>query len=217
MVTLRPPQTPCARLRATRTSSSCATSKQARSRTSRPSRWPLQRLRVSLSRHRRSAARKPRTSPHPPPSAAGSAKRAAAATIRPLINAGDGPGQHPTQALLDVYTIKKEIGRLDNIKVGLVGDLANGRTVRSLAYLLTKFTNVELVFVAPDVRLTSVPSTPPRCLRNARWSAVSSPSIDTFRERRFARLADVRRRLTLPSVPASLRRRCRPISGCQDG
>lgn len=81
----------------------------------------------------------------------GSAMRAAAATKRPLINAGDGPGQHPTQALLDVYTIKKEVGRLDNIKVGLVGDLANGRTVRSLAYLLSKFSNVELFFIAPDV------------------------------------------------------------------
>lgn len=71
--------------------------------------------------------------------------------MRPLINAGDGPGQHPTQALLDVYTILKEVGRLDNIKVGLVGDLANGRTVRSLAYLLSKFDNVQLFFIAPDV------------------------------------------------------------------
>ena len=55
------------------------------------------------------------------------------------------------QALLDVYTIQREIGRLDNIKVGLVGDLANGRTVRSLAYLLAKYENVKLYFVAPDV------------------------------------------------------------------
>jgi aspartate carbamoyltransferase catalytic subunit len=77
--------------------------------------------------------------------------RAANAAHKPLINAGDGPGQHPTQALLDVYTIQKELGRLDNIRVALVGDLANGRTVRSLAYLLSKFSNVELVFVSPDV------------------------------------------------------------------
>lgn len=82
---------------------------------------------------------------------AGSAARAAAASARPLVNAGDGPGQHPTQALLDVYTIQKELGRLDNIVVGLVGDLANGRTVRSLAYLLSKFDGVELVFIAPPV------------------------------------------------------------------
>lgn len=81
----------------------------------------------------------------------GAAKKAAAATTIPVINAGDGPGQHPTQALLDVYTIQREIGRLDNISVGLVGDLANGRTVRSLAYLLGKYSNVKLYFVAPDV------------------------------------------------------------------
>ena len=82
---------------------------------------------------------------------AGSAMRAARAAEKPLINAGDGPGQHPTQALLDVYTIQKELGRLDNIKVGLVGDLANGRTVRSLAYLLSKFDGVRFFFIAPDV------------------------------------------------------------------
>ncbi|MED6192319.1 Aspartate carbamoyltransferase 3, chloroplastic [Stylosanthes scabra] len=64
---------------------------------------------------------------------------------------GDGPGQHPTQALLDVYTIQREIGKLDSIKVGLVGDLANGRTVRSLAYLLAKYNDVKIYFVAPDV------------------------------------------------------------------
>ncbi|MCO5550809.1 hypothetical protein L7F22_004301 [Adiantum nelumboides] len=82
----------------------------------------------------------------------GAAKQAAAAATIPVINAGDGPGQHPTQqALLDVYTIQREIGRLDNIKVGLVGDLANGRTVRSLAYLLGKYHGVKLYFVAPDV------------------------------------------------------------------
>lgn len=55
------------------------------------------------------------------------------------------------QALLDVYTIKKEIGKLDGIKVGLVGDLANGRTVRSLAYLLAKYKDVKIYFVSPEV------------------------------------------------------------------
>lgn len=81
----------------------------------------------------------------------GSARRAADAASVPIINAGDGPGQHPTQALLDVYTIQKEIGRLDGIHVALVGDLANGRTARSLAYLLTKYEGVKLYFVAPPV------------------------------------------------------------------
>lgn len=69
----------------------------------------------------------------------------------PIINAGDGPGQHPTQALLDVYTIDREIGRLDNFKIGMVGDLANGRTVRSLAYVLSMYQGVKMYFVAPDV------------------------------------------------------------------
>ena len=81
----------------------------------------------------------------------GSARRAADAASVPIINAGDGPGQHPTQALLDVYTIQKEIGRLDGIHVALVGDLANGRTARSLAYLLTKYEDVKLYFVAPAI------------------------------------------------------------------
>ncbi|GAB2224243.1 hypothetical protein Droror1_Dr00004995 [Drosera rotundifolia] len=81
----------------------------------------------------------------------GAAKRAAATAKIPVINAGDGPGQHPTQALLDMYTIKREIGKLDGIMVGLVGDLANGRTVRSLAYLLAKYNEVKIYFVAPDV------------------------------------------------------------------
>ncbi|KAF5202109.1 Aspartate carbamoyltransferase protein [Thalictrum thalictroides] len=81
----------------------------------------------------------------------GAARRAAFTAGIPVINAGDGPGQHPSQALLDVYTIEREIGKLDGIKVGLVGDLANGRTVRSLAYLLSKYQNVKIYFVAPDV------------------------------------------------------------------
>jgi aspartate carbamoyltransferase catalytic subunit len=82
---------------------------------------------------------------------AGSAKRAAAAASVPIINAGDGPGQHPTQALLDVYTIQREIGRLENFRIGMVGDLANGRTVRSLAYVLSMYPGVKMYFVAPDV------------------------------------------------------------------
>ncbi|PRW45053.1 Aspartate carbamoyltransferase chloroplastic [Chlorella sorokiniana] len=81
---------------------------------------------------------------------AGSAERAAKAASIPIINAGDGPGQHPTQALLDVYTIQREIGRLDNFKIGLIGDLANGRTVRSLAYVLSMYPGVKMYFVAPD-------------------------------------------------------------------
>ncbi|ONK80493.1 uncharacterized protein A4U43_C01F18330 [Asparagus officinalis] len=81
----------------------------------------------------------------------GAARRAASTATIPVINAGDGPGQHPTQALLDVYTIEREIGRLDGIRLGLVGDLANGRTVRSLAYLIAKYQDIKIYFVSPDV------------------------------------------------------------------
>ena len=79
----------------------------------------------------------------------GAAKRAAAVSDVPIINAGDGPGQHPTQALLDLFTIRAELAKIDGVRVAMVGDLANGRTVRSLAYLLSKFKDIKLWFVAP--------------------------------------------------------------------
>src|SRR5213594_420943 len=79
----------------------------------------------------------------------GAARRAAAVSSVPVINAGDGPGQHPTQALLDLYTIRAELGKVDGVRVAMVGDLANGRTVRSLTYLLSKFKDVKVWFVAP--------------------------------------------------------------------
>ena len=82
---------------------------------------------------------------------AGSAKRAADVSKVPVINAGDGTGQHPTQAFLDLYTIQKELGDIDGLSIAVVGDLANGRTVRSLCYLLAKFRNVRIYMVAPDV------------------------------------------------------------------
>jgi aspartate carbamoyltransferase catalytic subunit len=81
----------------------------------------------------------------------GAAKRAAAVSRVPIINAGDGVGQHPTQALLDLYTIRKEIGAIDGLRIAMVGDLAQGRTVRSLTYLLSKFRDVKLYFVAPPL------------------------------------------------------------------
>ena len=81
----------------------------------------------------------------------GGAKRAAELSLVPIINAGDGGGQHPTQALLDIYTIKKELGRIDGISIAMVGDLARGRTARSLSYLLGKFSNIRIYYVAPEV------------------------------------------------------------------
>ncbi len=79
----------------------------------------------------------------------GAAQRAAGVSDVPIINAGDGPGQHPTQALLDLFTIRAELAKIDGVRVAMVGDLANGRTVRSLAYLLSKFNDIKLWFVAP--------------------------------------------------------------------
>ncbi|MDD2891068.1 MAG: aspartate carbamoyltransferase, partial [bacterium] len=79
----------------------------------------------------------------------GSAERAAQTTHIPFINAGDGTGQHPTQALLDLYTIQKELGKINGISIAMVGDLAHGRTVRSLAYLLAKYKGIKIYFVAP--------------------------------------------------------------------
>lgn len=79
----------------------------------------------------------------------GSAKLAAEFGKVPIINAGTGAEEHPTQALIDLYTIRKEKGKIDGLKIALVGDLRYGRTVHSLAYGLAKY-NVELFFVSPE-------------------------------------------------------------------
>ncbi|MBA5762146.1 aspartate carbamoyltransferase [Vibrio sp. 404] len=68
----------------------------------------------------------------------------------PVINAGDGANQHPTQTLLDLYTISETQGRLDNLNVAFVGDLKYGRTVHSLTQALAKFNNIRFFFVAPE-------------------------------------------------------------------
>ncbi|MBI4134492.1 MAG: aspartate carbamoyltransferase [Candidatus Sungbacteria bacterium] len=79
----------------------------------------------------------------------GASEIAAQYSTVPIINGGDGRGQHPTQGFLDLYTIKQEFGRIDGLTVAIGGDLANGRTSRSLAYNLSKFDNVRLILVAP--------------------------------------------------------------------
>ena len=79
----------------------------------------------------------------------GSAQIAADAAGKPIINAGDGTGEHPTQALLDLFTILEELGGIDGIHVAMVGDLKYGRTVHSLTRLLSLF-DVRLSFVAPE-------------------------------------------------------------------
>lgn len=80
----------------------------------------------------------------------GSAAQAAAAASVPVLNAGDGPGEHPTQALLDLFTIQEEMGRVDGLKIAMVGDLRFGRTVHSLTKLLLHF-DVSLRFVSPEI------------------------------------------------------------------
>lgn len=79
----------------------------------------------------------------------GSADRAASVSSVPIINAGDGPNQHPTQGLLDLYTIKKEHKRLDNLNVAFIGDLLYGRTLHSLLPLLSRYENNRFSFVSP--------------------------------------------------------------------
>ncbi|XP_049813698.1 CAD protein [Schistocerca nitens] len=82
---------------------------------------------------------------HPEP---GAVSRAAQHCRKPLLNAGDGTGEHPTQALLDVFTIREEIGTVNGLTITMVGDLRHGRTVHSLARLLTLY-NVQLRYVNP--------------------------------------------------------------------
>ncbi len=79
----------------------------------------------------------------------GAARAAAGVSTVPVINAGDGAREHPTQAILDFYTIKKEIGRIDGLSVAFVGDLRHGRTVHSLLYLLGAFDHGRISLVSP--------------------------------------------------------------------
>ena len=79
----------------------------------------------------------------------GEVAKAAAASKIPIINAGDGRGEHPTQALLDVFTIHREIGDIHGLSIALVGDLAYSRTIRSLAFMLPQWTIGCIYFVGP--------------------------------------------------------------------
>ncbi|EGD82423.1 carbamoylphosphate synthase [Salpingoeca rosetta] len=79
----------------------------------------------------------------------GCMEEAASVMRKPLINAGDGTGEHPTQALLDVFTIREELGTVNDLNITLLGDLKHGRTVHSLARLLSHY-RVAIRYVAPD-------------------------------------------------------------------
>lgn len=80
----------------------------------------------------------------------GSAALAAEVAKNPVINGGDGPGEHPTQALLDLYTIQKERGQIDGTCVAFVGDMKYGRTVHSLVELLSRFEDMRVIFASPE-------------------------------------------------------------------
>jgi aspartate carbamoyltransferase len=80
----------------------------------------------------------------------GAAKTAASFLKKPLINAGDGTGEHPTQALLDLFTVQEELGRLEDLTVTMLGDLKYGRTVHSLAKLLRLY-GAKLNYVSPEI------------------------------------------------------------------
>jgi aspartate carbamoyltransferase catalytic subunit len=110
----------------------------------------------------------------------GAAAAAAAISPVPLINAGDGKGEHPTQALVDMYTITKEIGDVEGKRIALVGDLLYGRTVHSLLHLLSHYRNVTVELVSPkSLRL------PAKYLDPLRAHGVQVIETESFRESTF--------------------------------
>ncbi len=80
----------------------------------------------------------------------GAASRAALVSQVPVLSAGDGAGEHPTQALLDLFTIYREIGRTEDVTIAMIGDLMYGRTVHSLVYMLSQFPGIRLICTAPQ-------------------------------------------------------------------
>lgn len=128
---------------------------------------------------------------HPQQGAAATAAQAIHAQCRltgsgpvPLINAGDGVGEHPTQALLDMYTIVQKFNRIEGLTVAMVGDLKHGRTVHSLARLLSFYSNVKLILIAPPSL-----QMPPDLLEELRRRGVETKVADSIEE--VSREADV--------------------------
>ena len=105
----------------------------------------------------------------------GSAALAAKYARKPIINAGDGVGEHPTQALLDAFTIREELGHLDGLTVTMLGDLKYGRTVHSLSRLLSLY-KVRLNYVSPDI--LTMPSDVVEELRAKRMEQHESNVLD---------------------------------------
>ncbi len=104
----------------------------------------------------------------------------------PLLNAGDGVGEHPSQALLDAYTIVQKFGQIQNITVALVGDLKHGRTVHSLAKLLSLYANVKLILVSPPGL-----QMPPELIDELRAKNITLEEVSSISDGAALREADV--------------------------
>jgi aspartate carbamoyltransferase len=104
-----------------------------------------------------------------------SARELADGASVPVINGGNGAGQHPTQALMDLYTIQKEKGRLNNLTITLAGDLKNGRTVHSLSWLLGKY-GPRFYFVSPPE--LKMPEEFTQALRNDGIDVFETPTLE---------------------------------------
>ncbi len=110
---------------------------------------------------------------HPEP---GAAEQATFVSDKPLVNAGDGTGEHPTQALLDIFTIREEIGTVNGITITMVGDLKHGRTVHSLAKLL-KLYRVTIRYVSP-----SFLKMPANIVQALKESGINQEEFDSLEE-----------------------------------
>ncbi|MDO8537915.1 MAG: aspartate carbamoyltransferase [archaeon] len=111
----------------------------------------------------------------------GSALKAAEVSSVPIINAGDGIGEHPTQAFLDLFTIQKELGSLNNIKIALVGDLLYGRTIHSLIKLLSIYPQTQIHFVSPEQ--LRIPQKYKQFLENKNISFEETNNLDSVLEK----------------------------------
>ena len=102
----------------------------------------------------------------------------------PVINAGDGANQHPTQTFLDLFTINEQLGRMNGLRIGMMGDLKYGRTVHSLTRLLCLY-DTRFTFVSPE--MLRLPGEKPIGVRRIWWGGTISPPSARPSARRKAR------------------------------
>ncbi len=107
----------------------------------------------------------------------GSARLAAESTDKPFLNSGDGSNEHPTQTMLDLYTIKKELGTLENLHIGLAGDLKYGRTTHSLVRAMSHF-KTTFYFIAPDA--LSIPQTYKKLVKQKNLKFYQTEQLSKF-------------------------------------